>query len=602
MLSIYEKDDVFAPGEEYRRMRNMYASPSQVLTDMVLKLVRGKYAPNVPTAKLPKYAKTNNRPKSYYDLSELLVSPLYRKTMCRYLQQVDQDVSTSYGSAFIANWRQRSTFQRSDSIGSSVSTAVPPLESNQELRVRLSVVGNNGGTPCFTVSDPYLEHPNMPPLNTPPVTQIQASPPSQYPRPKESRTMGTQTARSGAKSKPTQTTPDTTGSMATQTGSSATVSQDTQTDARIVTNNLQEMNSRNDEVRELTQRVSELEQKLGEADAAATTRCAMLSSEILELNGQLELANKYKEEAMENLIQLQKELEVKVAKINELVDAKDAGVDVNIMLRKDLTQAETDLQTAETTLSYLRTRTIQQSHDISELEQLVEELRDEADVTTADASTMANIPIQPNREPAITASLAGTGGPGSKGKITRTTKGIAKKPPTKKGSTKGTSGAGSSSTDPMRIDVDDSPYDTYEPMVEDDPMNDPMEEEPAAVKAGWYDYVAGAFQELRTQLNELAVDAGRGPIPRTPAYTPLSHELQMQAAIQASNVLVPPLSTHVQNNNNARPPNPFPPPGLANQREPRSTAGVPRRRDDEVTGASLNLVNWDEGSHPDGWA
>ncbi len=423
MESIYEKNDVFTPGEEYRRMRNMYASPSQVLTDMVLKLVGGKYAPNVPTAKLPKYTKTNNRPKSYYDLSELLVSPLYRKTMCRYLQRMDQDVTTSYGSDFLANWEQRST---AESVGSSVDT-ITPFEPDRQLRVSNHVIGNNGGAPCFTVSDPYV-----PPLLGRSSTTAflmtalatgalapgrvpsapSASPP-QFSRPG-------QTGTPKKKSKGTQAKPGT-ASKGTQDGPRAVVSQETQTTARKAEGALSYVNrlknttiQQDNDIRELNllvddlnDEVSKLEKKLGEADAAAATRCAMLTTELLQMDGHLELANKYYFETMQNVINLEKELQVKRREIHELVDAKNAGVDVAVILKQDLAQAQADLKKAEEALSYLKNTNIQQDNNIRELNSLVDDMNKELYPDTADASTMANIPYQEKREPSTSASLGG---------------------------------------------------------------------------------------------------------------------------------------------------------------------------------------------------
>jgi len=363
-------------------MRNMYASPSQVLTDMVLKLVGGKYAPNVPTAKLPKYTKTNNRPKSYYDLSELLVSPLYRKTMCRYLQRMDQDVTTSYGSNFFANWEQRST---AESVGSSVDT-ITPFEPDRQLRVSNHVIGNNGGAPCFTVSDPYVP----------------------------------QTGTPKKKSKGTQAKPGT-ASKGTQDGPRAVVSQETQTTARKAEEALSYVNrlknttiQQDNDIRELNllvddlnDEVSKLEKKLGEADAAAATRCAMLTTELLQMDGHLELANKYYFETMQNVINLEKELQVKRREIHELVDAKNAGVDVAVILKEDLAQAQADLKKAEEALSYLKNTNIQQDNNIRELNSLVDDMNKELYPDTADASTMANIPYQEKREPSTSASLRG---------------------------------------------------------------------------------------------------------------------------------------------------------------------------------------------------
>jgi len=549
MLSIYEQDEKFTQGEGYRRMRNMYASPSQVLTDMVLKLVSGKYAPNVPTAKLPKYAKTNNRPKSYYDLSELLVSPLYRKVMCRYLQRMDQDVSTSYGYAFLANWEQRSTRPVAESVGSTVST-VTPFEPNQQLRVSLPVTGNNGGAPQLTVSDPYVPRPTtatflmaafatgaIAPGGVPSVPSV---PPPQFSRPEgvsqgtttgtqtgmsRTTTMGTQTGMSRTGTKGTQARPkgvsqgtqagSRTGtkstqarpkgvSQGTQAGSRAVVSQETQTPARTVTNDLQERNSRNDEVRELTEQVSKLEQKLGEADAAAATQCAMLTSEILEMDGKLELANKYKEETMENLIQLEKELRVKVAQIKELVDAKDAGITVNIILRKELTQAETDLNKAEETLSYLKETTIQNDNEIRELNLLVDDLNEELYPDTADVSTMAYIPYQQEREPSITASLGGTADASTMTNITDEEKSV-----------RGPKGIHKKRRETRKTAAN--------PNKPDDPMD---------TSGSWLEYLSGAFEELKAQFNEMAVGSGNPPYNGSSNHVPLN--IQLNAGARAN--------------------------------------------------------------------
>jgi hypothetical protein len=432
MLSIYEQDEKFTQGEEYRRMRSMYASPSQVLTDMVLKLVRGKYAPNVPTAKLPKYAKTNNRPKTYYDLSELLVSPLYRKTMCRYLQRMDQDVTTLYDSAFRDTWRQRSqgnTLQRSTSIGSSVDTAVPELTSsldNRPLRLSHNIVGPNGGFPICSISDQYVQqHPGMPP-GPPPVMQIQASP-----RPEgvsqgtqvnygTGSTIGTQTGNSGA-AKTTQTgktktknkgmlAKPGTASKATQDGPRAVVSQETQTTARKAEGALSYVNrlknttiQQDNDIRELNllvddlnDEVSKLEKKLGEADAAANTECARMCSEIAKLNDQLEVADKYKDETVKNLILLQEELKVQAAEIASLLEAKQAGVDVALILNQDLKETEQKLLTAEKNLRYLEKESILQKREIVSLENKI---------ASRKPPTMVNRPTPPLRGPTTTENL-----------------------------------------------------------------------------------------------------------------------------------------------------------------------------------------------------
>jgi len=95
-------------------MRLLYAPPSQALTDVVMSVVHQKYNNFVPSAKLPKYQKTNNRPKSYYDMGELLVGPLLRNTMGEMLIDFDNDVQNNFASEATHAWNERTNLVKTE--------------------------------------------------------------------------------------------------------------------------------------------------------------------------------------------------------------------------------------------------------------------------------------------------------------------------------------------------------------------------------------------------------------------------------------------------------------------------------------------------------
>ncbi len=102
-------------------MESIYGPPTQQFYDIIMAILRPPNRTNVPRAKMPKYAKTNNRPKSYADMAELFVGPLAKVRLAETLQRTDIAFQQLY-----EEYVGPAAMQVDDDVTIGLKTGLPP--------------------------------------------------------------------------------------------------------------------------------------------------------------------------------------------------------------------------------------------------------------------------------------------------------------------------------------------------------------------------------------------------------------------------------------------------------------------------------------------